>query len=75
MKELPEAKEWFTARHGKKFGSNLAKQALSVRKTRSIWLTIITEENGDTLSTILNDKILIEFTNFFIFDMINLKIA
>ena len=38
-------------------------------------LTIITDENGDTLSAILIDKINTKFYRFFILDMILLKIA
>ena len=55
------------ARHGKKFGSRLSKQKMG--------FTIITEENGDTFSAILIDKITTKFYRFFILDMISLKIA
>ena len=41
-------------------------------KTR---VKITTEENGDTNSAILNDKITIEFNRFLIFDMISLNNA
>ena len=42
---------------------------------RKMGFTIITEENGDTLSAILIDKITTKFYRFFILDMISLKIA
>ena len=61
------------ARHGKKFGPKVIQTSKLEGKK---WLAIITEENGDTLSTILNDKIIKKkFTNIFIFDMIKRKIA
>ena len=36
-------------------------------------LKIITKENGDTNSAILNDKITIQFNRFLIFDIISLN--
>ena len=71
MKELPKAKKQCVARHGTNMGSIIPKTTSEGKKR----LKIITEENGDTNSGILNDKITIQFNRVFIFDMITLKIA
>ena len=71
MKELPEAKKQCVAKHGINLGSIIPTTTSEGKKR----LKIITEENGDTNSAILNDKITIQFYRLFVFDMITLKIA
>ena len=71
MKELPEAKKQCVARHCKNLAPGYPNNHIWGEKA----IKILTEENGDPNSAILNNNITKQFYRFFIFDMITLKIA
>ena len=50
--------------HGETWQEKLLQVIQTIISGREKCFTIITEENGDTLSAILNDKIIIELSDF-----------